>query len=122
MIDIEKLDKEATKIIRSFTREKLLEWVEMDKKRMAKADAEWAKMTKEERLSQIFASNCGMALDIALSNGSLNGAPKKRATKPKTSTTAQKNAPAKSRTTQPRSSDGKFASVKKTTRKATAFA
>jgi len=45
MLDIDKIEVEATKFIHSFTREQLLEWVEFDKKRMALA-------RKEERLAR----------------------------------------------------------------------
>ena len=44
MLDIKKIDMESTKIIRSYTKEQLLEWVEMDKKRMAFAKKEESKL------------------------------------------------------------------------------
>ena len=61
MIDVDKIEKEATKLIRSFTREQLLEWVEFDKKRMAL-------LRKEERLAQKAAMD-GAAI------GKINGTP-----------------------------------------------
>ena len=38
MLDLEKLDKEFNKVFDSYTREELLEWVEMDRKRMAELE------------------------------------------------------------------------------------
>ena len=38
MLDLVKLDKEFNKVFNSYTREQLLEWVEMDKKRMAELE------------------------------------------------------------------------------------
>ena len=38
MLDIKKLRKECMQTIHSYTREQLLEWVEMDRKRMALVD------------------------------------------------------------------------------------
>ena len=46
MLDIDKIEKEATELIRSFTREDLLEWIAFDKKRMALA-------RKEERMARL---------------------------------------------------------------------
>ena len=46
MLDIDKIDRESTKLIRSFTREDLLEWIAFDKKRMALA-------RKEERMARL---------------------------------------------------------------------
>ena len=83
MLNIKQLRKDCLKTLHSISDEDFYAWNAAYDKRKAKADAEWAKMTVEERYDQIFASNCGMALDIALSNGSLNGAPKKNAAKPK---------------------------------------
>ena len=37
MLDLKKLDKEFDKILNSYTREDILEWMEFDKKRMALA-------------------------------------------------------------------------------------
>ena len=130
MLDIKKLNKEFTKVLNSITDEEFNAWYASYTKRRAKEDAKWAKMTVEERFDQIFASNCGIALDIALSNGSLNGAPKKSASKPKHNGAPKSASKAKgatikkmnAKTPQPRSSDGKFASVNKTTRRATAHA
>ena len=97
MLDIEKIDRESTKLIRSFTREKLLAWVDTYNKEVAEADEQWARMTPKERMSELFNSNCALAMELALSDGSLNATPKKRAAKPKTSATAQKSATARQR-------------------------
>jgi len=128
MLDIKKLNKEFTKVLNSISDEEFYAWNAAYDKKKALEDAKWERLTVEERYDQIFASNCGMALDIALSNGSLNGAPKKSPVKPKLNGSPQNAAKAKGTTikksdaTQPRSSDGRFASAKKTTRRATAFA
>ena len=56
MLDLRKLDVESTKIISSFTREKFLEWEEMDNKRMALAQQE-ERMTKHNGELQSGAAN-----------------------------------------------------------------
>ena len=61
MLDLIKLDEEFDKILNSFTREQLLEWVEFDKKRMALA-------RKEKRLARKAAMS-----DMVM--GKLNGNP-----------------------------------------------
>ena len=78
MLDIEKLDKEFTKILHSFSADDIQEWLDMDEKRTAFADERWVKMSVAERKSEILASNCGMLLDIALNDGSLDEAPEKQ--------------------------------------------
>ena len=72
MLDIDKIEVEATILIRSFTREQLLEWVEFDKKRMALA-------RKEERLARKAATT---GMDI----GKINGKPIEKANSRGTST------------------------------------
>jgi len=76
MLDFKKLRKECIETIRSYSADDLQAWIDMDRERMALEDAKWEKMTKEERMSQLFESNCGIAWEIAKQNGSLNGAPK----------------------------------------------
>ena len=130
MLDIKKLNKEFTKVLNSISDEEFYAWNAAYDKKKALEDAKWERLTVEERYDQIFASNCGMALDIALSNGSLDGAPKKSAAKPKLNGAPQsapkaKDIPIKkmnAKASQPRSSDGRFASAKKTTNRAAAFA
>jgi len=72
MLDYNKLRKEFTEILNSYTADDLQEWLDMDEKRTAFADERWVKMSVAERKSEILASNCGMLLDIALSDGSLD--------------------------------------------------
>ena len=100
MLNIKQLRKDCLKTLHSISDEEFYAWNAAYDKRKALEDAKWDKMTVEERYEQIFASNCGIALDIALSNGSLNGSPKKSVAK--TTATAPKTASAKPRTPQVR--------------------
>ena len=110
MLNVKKMREEFIEILNSISPEEFQEWLSSYRKEKALEEEKWAQMTVEERYSQIFASNCGIALDIALSNGSLNGAPKKNASKPsKTSTLAQKPTIAKPRTTKVRATNSKKA-------------
>ena len=96
--------EEVLQTVRSYTREQLLEWVDMDNKRMALAD-------QAEGILQ------PAVIKPRMSTAKLNGSPQIKA--------KAKGIPIKkpsAKALQPRSSDGKFASVKKTTRRATAFA
>ena len=97
MLDIKKLRKDCLETLHSISDEEFYAWLEMDRKRMEQADKEWEQMTVDERYSHVFATNCPSVLEAALSDGSLNGTPKKRAAKPKTSATAQKSATARQR-------------------------
>ena len=72
MLDLEKIDKQITEFLNSFSEADLQEWIEMDNKRRVQEDERWAKMSVAERKREIFQSNCGMLLDIALSDGSLD--------------------------------------------------
>jgi hypothetical protein len=106
MLDIDKLREEMSKYIRSHTREQLLEWVDMDNEKLAKEEEEWTKMTKEEKISQLIASNSGLAWDKAwaMQNGwDEDDAPEK---------TAKVNGVARRMPAQPRTANGRFAAKK----------
>ena len=75
MLDIKKLRKECLGTLHSISDEEFNEWYNSYTKRIALEDEKWEQMTLEERYSHIFATNCASVLDIALSDGSLNGAP-----------------------------------------------
>ena len=104
MLDIEKIDKDATKLIRSFTKKQLLEFVDWYHQEIALAE-------QAEGILQPAVIKPRMS--TAKLNGSQQSAPKAKGIPIK-----KMNAKAP----QPRSSDGRFASVNKTTRRATAFA
>ena len=83
MLDIKKLSEEFTEVLNSISDEEFQEWYDSYTKRKALEEEKWAQMTVEERYSQIFASNCGIAMEIALSDGSLNGMPRNTTAKSK---------------------------------------
>ena len=99
-----KKKEEVLQTVRSYTRKQLLEWVDMDNKRMALVD-------QEEGILQ------PAVIKPRMSTAKLNGSPQSAA-KAKGATIKKISAKAP----QPRSSDGRFVSVNKTTRRATAFA
>ena len=72
MLDLEKIDKQFTELLNSFSAEDLQECIDSYEREKAIEDERWAKMSVAERKREIFQSNCGMLLDIALSNGSLD--------------------------------------------------
>ena len=96
--------EEAKKIIRSHTAKDLQDWIDSYHERIALAE-------QEDSILQ------PAVIKPSMSTAKLNGSPQSAA-KAKDTTIRKPSAKAP----QPRSSDGKFASAKKTTRKATAFA
>jgi hypothetical protein len=63
MLDYKRLSEDFTRILNSYTDEEVLEWIELDKKRMALIDEE------ERRASQ--------ATKLRRASAKLNGAPSK---------------------------------------------
>ena len=104
MIDYSKLVTDAKKIIRSHTAKDLQDWINSYNERIALAE-------QEDSILQ------PAVIKPRMSTAKLNGAPQSAA-KAKGATIKKISAKAP----QPRSSDGKFANAKKTTRRTAAFA